>query len=207
MPISLSHLGEVIVAKMAERERLKTIDALGLTESADLDHVRTVGRFAFHECKLAPHHGYIFDGASRVDVILWIRPDLCIALELKLGATRLTRTRINDEFLDDCRTSHNGRRIAGNMMAILDRRFGHTAPADGLEVELYDTRVPVSRNWFVVTRQSVLDKWVGEERPNLSLNTSCVTISSLVAAFGGQRIFNTFVRELLDVDYFNEWVL
>lgn len=206
MPISLSHLGEVIVAGMAERERTATLDALGLTESADLNHVRAVDKFAFHERRLTRHHGYIFDGASRVDVVLWIRPDLAVALELKLGATRLTKSRIDDEFLRDCRTSHNGQRIAGNMMAILDRRFGRIAPADGLSVDLDDAAVQLSRDWLVVTRASVLDKWVGDDRPNFSQNTTCVTIGALVTAFGGQQPFNTLVRELLDIDYFDAWV-
>lgn len=206
MPISLSHFAEVMVSQMAERQRVGTVDALGLTDLADLDHVRSVKTFAFHECKLARHHGYIFDGASRVDVVLWIRPTLAVAIELKLGATRLTKTRIDDEFLHDCGTSHNESRIAGNMMAILDRRFGCIAPADGLSVEIGDARVPLSRDWFIVTRQSVLDKWVGDARPNFSPNTSCVTIGTLVTAFGGKPRFNDLVRELLAIDYFDEWV-
>ncbi len=141
------------------------VNALGLTESADVEHVRSVRQFAFCECKLSRHHGYIFDGASRVDVVLWIRPNLAVALELKLGATRLTKTRIEDEFLQDCRTSHSDQRIAGNMMAILDRRFGNVASANGLSVELENDVVPLSRDWFVITRQSVLDRWVGADRP------------------------------------------
>lgn len=176
------------------------------TELADIDHVRTARTFAFHECKLARHHGYIFDGASRVDVVLWIRPELAVGLELKLGATRLTKTRIDDEFLLDCRTSHNDQRIEGNMMAILDRRFGNIAPPDGLPVELENSVVPLSRDWFVVTRQSILDKWIGDDRPSFSPYTSCVTVGSLVAAFGGQQPFNTLVRELLSIDYFDSWV-
>ncbi len=207
MPISLSHLGEVIVAEMAERERTAIIDILRLTDSADLDHVRTVSTFAFHECRLSPHRGFIFDGASRVDVVLWIRTDLAVALELKLGATRLTKTRIDDEFLRDCRLSHNDTRIAGNMMAILDRRFGDIAPADGVSVQLDDKNIPLSREWFVVTRQSVLDKWVGDNRPSFSSYTSCVSISNLANAFGGQQRFNDLVRELLNIDYFDEWVV
>jgi hypothetical protein len=207
MPISLSHLGEVIVAEMAERKRAATLDALGLTELADLNHVRALDRFAFYECRLARHHGYIFDGASRIDVVLWVRPDLAVALELKLGATRLTKSRIDGEFLLDCRTSHKDKRIAGNMMAILDRRFATIAPVDGLSVELDGSVVQLSRNWFVVTRQSVLNGWAGDSRPNFSRNTTCVTIDKLAAAFGGQQPFNALVRELLDIDYFDAWVI
>ncbi|MCC9603742.1 hypothetical protein LOC67_24595 [Stieleria sp. JC731] len=206
MPVSLSHLAEVIVSEMADRQRMATIEALGLTAIADLDHVESVKTFAYHECKLARHHGYIFDGANRVDVVLWIHPTIAVALELKLGATRLTKTRIDNEFLLDCRTSHKGTRIAGNMMAILDRRFGGIAPEEGLNVEIGDGNIELSREWFVVTRQSILNKWIGDARPDFSPNTSCVTIGALVTAFGGKQRFNDLVGELLAIDYFDEWV-
>jgi len=75
-----------------------------------------------------------------------------------------------------------------------------------VNAELTGADVPLSRHWFVVTRQSVLDKWVGDDRPDFSPNTSCVTIGSLVAAFGGKQPFNDLVRELLAIDYFDEWV-
>jgi hypothetical protein len=206
MSLTLSHLAEVIVSGMAERERKATVDALGLAESADLEHVQSVEKFAFHECNLANHCGYDFDGASRVDVVLWIRKDLAVALELKLGMTRLTRTRVDGELLLDCRTSHNGKRIAGNMMAILDRRLGTIASADGLTVILNGDAVKLSRNWFVVTRQCILDKWVGDSQPDFSQYAKCVTIGELIAAFGGKHTFNPFVRQLLDIDYFKEWI-
>jgi hypothetical protein len=135
-----------------------------------------------------------------------LQPDLAMALELKLGATRLTKTRIDDEFLSNCRTSHNGSRLAGNMMAILDRRFGDLAPEDGLCVELGDANVTVAREWFVVTRQTVLNRWVGDARPCFSVNTKCVAFGTLVAAFGGKNAFNGLVAELLAIDYFDTWV-
>jgi len=149
---------------------------------------------------------YTFDGASRVDVVLWIQENLAVALELKLGETRLTKTRIDDEFLTDCRSSHNDSRIAGNMMAILDRRFGDLAPKPGLSVQIADTEVPLARDWFIVTRQSVLDRWIGNDRPAFSANTKCVAIGTLVDAFGGKSLFNALVAELLDFDYFDSWV-
>jgi len=206
MPISLSHLGEVVVAEMAERKRCEMVNALGLTDLADLDHVRSIKKFAHHECRLARHSKYMFDGASRVDVVLWLQQNLAVALELKLGETRLTPTRIDGEFLTDCRPSHNNSRIAGNMMAILDRRFGDLAPPDGLSVQFADTVVPLARDWFIVTRQTVLDRWVGEDRPEFSPNTKCVAIGTLVQAFGGKLAFNSLVAELLDIDYFDSWV-
>lgn len=206
MPISLSHLGEVVVAEMADRKRCETVDALGLTEMADLNHICSIKRFAHHESRLARHQKYIFDGASRVDVVLWIQKNLAVALELKLGETRLTKTRVDGEFLTVCRPSHNDSRLAGNMIAILDRRFGDLAPKDGLSVQFGDTVVSLARDWFIVTRQSVLDRWIGDDRPEFSPNTKCIAIGTLVHAFGGKSSFNALVAELLDIDYFDSWV-
>jgi hypothetical protein len=206
MKILLSHLGEVIVAEMAQRKRRETLNALGMTELADLEHVYEIDRFAHHECRLAPHDKYIFDGASRVDVVLWIKKHLAVALELKLGKTRLTKTRIDGEFLADCRLSHNDSRLAGNMMAILDRRFGNLAPKDGLSVELHDHVVPLAETWFIVTRQTVLNNWFDDGRPTFSENTECVAIGTLVEAFGGKTAFNNLVTELLEIDYFDAWI-
>jgi len=207
MPISLSHLGELIVAEMADRKRCETLDALGLTQLADVEHVVSVKRFAHHECQLAQHGKFIFDGASRVDVVLWIQPQLAVAMELKFGETRLTKTRIDSEFLTDCRLSHNDTRIAGNMMAILDRRFNDLASKEGLSIEINKYVVPLARNWFLVTRKTVLDRWVGDSRPAFSTNTKCVTIGALAEAFGGRASFNALVSELLEIDYYDAWVI
>jgi hypothetical protein len=196
----------MVVAEMANRTRCETMNALGLTDLADLDYVRSIGRFAHHECRLAPHYRHAFDGASRVDVVLWIQKNLAIALELKLGKTRLTKTRIDNEFLTDCRPSHNDSRIAGNMMAVLDRRFGDVVPKDGLSVQIGETAVPLHRDWFIVTRQSVLDRWIGDGRPAFSPNTKFVAIDTLIDAFGGKLRFNALIAELLDIDYFDSWV-
>ena len=91
-------------------------------------------------------------------------------------------------------------------MAILDRRFGDLAPRDGLSVQLADAVVPLARDWFIVSRQSVLDRWIGEARPTFSPHTKGVAIGRLVQAFGGKSSFNALVRELLEIDYFDSWV-
>lgn len=204
MPISLSHLGEVILAEMADRKRYDILRTFGLDEAADLGFVNNLDRFAFPECQLAPHGGYLFDGASRIDVTFWIRPELAVACELKLGKTRLSKSRVNEEFLADCRLTHNRSRLAGNMMAILDRRFSSLAPVDSLSVVLGDKPVPLSRDWFVVVQQRVLDRWTGDSRPAFSEHTMCISINTIVDAFGGKNPFNALVESLLAIDYYDE---
>lgn len=206
MPLSLSHIGEAIFAEMANLNRLAVLQALDLIPLADPEFVQNLDRFAFAECSLSPHGGYIFDGASRVDVTLWVRPDLAVACELKLGANRLSKTRIDDEFLVTCRLSHQGTRIAGNMMAILDRRFGTVAPADGLCVMLGAKPIELSRSWIVIVQQSTLAKWKKGHSPSFSEYTKCVSMNSVVEKLGGKDAFNSLVQSMLEIDYFDEWL-
>lgn len=206
MSISLSHLGEIVFAEMANGKPESVLRALGLCEIADLDFVLSQDRFAFHETKLSPHGGYGFDGAHRVNVTLWIRPNLAVAYELKLGSTRLTKSRIDEELLKDCRLSHNDTRVAGSMMAILDRRFGSIAPSEGLSVELGDQTVPLARCWFIIVKRQVLERWTVDARPAFSDHTKYKTINEIVEAFGGREDFNELVGQLLKFDYFDKWL-
>lgn len=206
MPISLSHLGEVILAEMADRKRYDILRTFGLDDAADLGFVDKLDRFAFPERHLAPHGGYSFDGASRIDVTFWIRPKLAVACELKLGKTRLNKSRVDDEFLANCRLTHNNSCWGGNMMAILDRRFSSLAPVDGLSVVLGDEPVPLSRNWFVVVRRRVLDRWKADSRPTFSEHTTCISINTIVDAFGGKDPFNALVKSLVAFDYYDKWI-
>lgn len=206
IPISLSHLGETIVAAMANRRRLEVIDALELSDAADPAFVTGLDQFAFTECRLSPHGEYAFDGASRVDVILWLRPDSAVACELKLGTSRLTKSRIDDEFLADCRPSHGGQRLAGNMMAILDRRFGSHAPKEGLAVQIDRQSVPLADKWYVIVQPSVLARWTGGAAPAFSSRERCVSVNTIIDAFGGKQPFNDLVGELLAVDFYGAWI-
>jgi hypothetical protein len=56
-----------------------------------------------------------------------LRPGVATAFELKLGLTWLTKTRLDDEWLQPCVSSHGGRRWSGNVIAVLDRRFPNEA--------------------------------------------------------------------------------
>ena len=206
MPISLSHIGEAIFAEMANLNRLAVLQALDLTPLADPEFVQNLDRFAFAESTLSRHGGYAFDGASRVDVTLWVRPELAVACELKLGANRLSKSRIDDEFLAECRLSHQSTRIAGNMMAILDRRFGALAPTDGLCVILIGKPVPLARQWFVIVQESTLAKWNKGSSPSFSEHTVCRSMNSVVEKFGGKVAFNSLVKRMLEIDYFDEWL-
>ena len=206
MPLKFTHIAESIVTEISNSKRQETIAALGLQSMADQNFINSLEQFAFRECSFEEHGGYLFDGTSKVDIALWLRPELAVACELKLGTARLTARRFETEFLVDCRKSHEGKRLAGNMMAILDRRFGNLAPTDGLKVRLGDNSVTLDRNWKLVVQPSVLKRWKIGDRPNFSSYTSCVAINALVDAFGDAAAFNKLVKQMLDFDYFDSWI-
>lgn len=190
---------------MANRKRRCILQALQLEEIADLNFVKCLPRFAFPESKLCPQNGYTFDGMHRVDVTLWICEDLAVACELKLGGTGLNKSRIDDK-LKPCRPAHGNTRVAGSMMAILDRNFDFVNTSESLSVRLEDKAVTLCRDWFIVAHRKVLDGWKGDSRPAFSPHTKCISIDAIVEAFGGKEEFNNLVREQLTFDYFDEWV-
>ena len=206
MSLKFTHLAEPIVTEIANSKRMEFLDALGLAAIADLDFVASLKQFAFEECSLESHGGYLFDGASRVDVVLWIKPELAVACELKLGTARLTARRFETEFLVDCRESHGGKRLAGNMMSILDRRFGDLAPKDGLSVWLDDACIPLARQWHLILQPSVISKWRNGESPAFSAQTNCVSIKNVVDTYGDSVDFNKLVKKQIDFDYYKSWI-
>lgn len=192
--------------EMANTNRVAIAKVLGLSELLDLDHIKTAPFFAYRECKLSPHNGFSFDGASRVDVVLWVQPKRAVALELKLGKTGLTKSKIDNEFLQPCRPSHHQTRLAGNMMAILDRRFGCHAPEDGLNVEIEGSAIPLFRKWVLITHQVVLDRWIDDAKPSFSQHTNLRSIQKVVRDFGGEKPFNDVVTNQLALNYYEAWI-
>jgi hypothetical protein len=158
MAISLSYLAEVLFTEMANRRRDQFLALTGLGAVADFGFVRQASQIASREVPLAPFGRRIFDGASRIEVAVRLRPGVATAFELKLGTTRLSKTRVDEEWLACCTTSHNDRRWKGNMMAILDRRFGKRVE-DDLAVALDGERYVLTPTWFLVARRPTLSAW------------------------------------------------
>jgi len=205
MAISLPYLAEVLFAEMVNRRRDEFFSLTRLHRIADLDFVRAAPRIASREVPLASFSGRTFDGASRIDVVVRLRPGLATAFELKLGTTRLSKSRVDEEWLACCATSHNDRRWRGNMMAILDRRFPSPV-AEELAAEVNGERLVLTPTWFVVTRRATLAAWQ-TARPDFSDNVRLLAFEDVVDRFGGREPFNALVAEALAVDFYREWVL
>lgn len=206
MPPSLSHFAEDIFAEMANRSREAFIEATGLSAEADPAFVRSVSELAICEATFEPVCDRIFDGACRVDVAVRVRPGAAAAFELKLGATRITKTRVDDEWLQPCTPSHGGRRWKGNVIAVLDRRFeGAAVETLGIRIGSNAERLELIRPWCFVARRRILNAWRNSP-PSFSSGARLIAFEDVVAAFGGAEAFNGLVCGMLDINFYDEWV-
>jgi hypothetical protein len=207
MHVPLPYVGEVVVAAMVNQMRLAFLDLCGLTDQCDLAFVTSPATpIAYTDVTLLPYAGKIFDGASRIDIVVLLSENLGVPLEIKLGTTRLSKTRIDEEWLNGCGLSHRDSRIKGNIMSILERRFPDSVPADSLMANVCGRPVTLTDDWFIVARAKVVDAWIGPRRPIFSPKAKLCRFEDIVRSFGGRAPFNTLMKKLLDFDYYSEWV-
>lgn len=205
MPIALTHFAEKVFAAMVNEQRDAFVSLCGLTDDADADFVHAARELAACDVQLARFGGRAFDGASRVDVVVRLRQDRAVPFELKLGGTRLDSARINRDWLAPCQpSSHADNRWRGNMMAILDRRFPEPVP-DELIVNVDGERLTLTRSWFVVARRRTINAWATFP-PGFSEHVRLLAFEDVVQSFGGRNAFNRMIREMLDFDFYREWV-
>ena len=198
--IALTHVGERLIAEMLTREA-SVRGVLG--DGLGVDVSRRVARV---EVSLASYGKLRFDGASRIDVALVNGEDKrLIACEAKLGATRLSRNAF-ERFLAPCGTSHEGARVKGSMPAILERKLPRVSGSPSLTARAAEGEYVVEERWALIVRRRTAEGWTRRGRPSLSERCAVVSFEDLVHAYGGPRAFNALVRELLEVDYFAEWL-
>lgn len=208
MNMTFSHIGEAVVAQMANANPRLFIEALGLSnKEVDWRHIHSAKPFAYANCKLPPLGDLAFDGQHQVDVALWVKPKSAIALELKLGVTRVDRNSFKERFLTPCGRSHGGLRIKGSMIAILERRFERLSVDEDLCVNLTDKKtVKLASTWGLLMQQSVIDNWQ-DGLKTLSGHAVLRSVQELVHDCGGKRKFNSLVKKVVNFDYFDEWNL
>lgn len=117
----------------------------------------------------------------------------------------MTATRVNEEWLIPCTTSHGDYRWKGNVMAALERKFSETV-GDELTVRIGDRFVPLTREWFIVARRETVIAWQGC-MPAFTPFVRMIAFEDVVSAFGGEESFNQLVRSMLDVNFYREWAL
>ncbi|MEZ9861927.1 hypothetical protein AB4353_01925 [Vibrio breoganii] len=199
--IELNHIGEALVCELINRSNsAKSI----LTNAMDIDSSTLV---AVPEIRLDACAGLIFDGVHKVDIcILDTEAKTCLPVEAKLGLDRLSKNEFAKRFMKPCKTSHNDTRVSGSMISILERQL----PVQCMNQELYVTyrgeQYLVSDKWGLIARAAVHDKWASNGFPSLSSNCKHLAFEELARSYGDKGSFNRLVAEMLEVDYYEQWV-
>lgn len=144
--IQLSHIGELLLAKMIHRSRPVQellFRCIASPASAGGELV------AVPEVQLGRSGKYRFDGAHKLDAaILLTEKGNCLGIEAKPGRDRLSKTEFEKRFLKDCGTSHSDSRISGSMIAILDGKLPNMCERGGGGVEYDNTDYRLLPEWI-----------------------------------------------------------
>lgn len=217
------HFGEPLVAALLQRivneaklqevpcysavDRLETTLATALTR-LNFGNALQVGCNAGLSPICIDGNSYPFDGFSQIDCLL-TDSEKAVAIEVKLGTTRMAGAEFRNRFLTPCKWSkHIPPRITGNMIAILDGRFENselskfalsTAVASGLPL-------PVLQSWILLLRTEVWNKWASNP-PRFNRPCSVLLFEDLVPAVGGAKEFDAIITKLVGGDFANSWGL
>jgi len=199
--IELSHIGEALVCELFNRSNSVRSILMNAME------IKSSTFIAVPEIGLDACAGLIFDGVHKVDIcILDTEAKTCFPIEAKLGLDRLSKNEFTKRFMEPCKTSHNDSRVSGSMISILERQL----PAQCINQELYITylgeKYLVSDKWGLIARSAVLDKWFSNGFPMLSFNCKYLAFEDLASSYGDKGSFNRLITEMLEIDFYKQWV-
>jgi len=168
---------------------------------------------SFHEnAPLCPleHDGraYSFDALSQVDCLV-VRGSAGLAIEVKLGTSRMASREFRRRFLQPCTFSrHVPPRIRGKMIAVLDGRFREEGFGDAPLCAAPAGRQPVTlaRSWVLLIRREVADAWAANP-PLFRRDCWILLFEDLVPAAGGQDEFDKIVSSLVGDRFAEPWGL
>jgi hypothetical protein len=196
--LQLEHVGEPLVSQMLKtsKQARQTLLARDLATAEEV----------CCELPLSEWNARQFDGAHRIDVAILDRTQLkCEAVELKLGHARMTSGAFNIRFLSGTSSSHGNRRVKGSMVSILER-LSTDSSNQPIEARSNGRRYIVQRNWTLVIRKRVFEKWQQATTPQLSRSCRIVLFEDVVESYRGEKTFNKLVSELIRGDYYQEWL-
>jgi hypothetical protein len=196
MPIELTHFGEALAQTLIERRPRKFFELCGL------NHTEIAGGRVYREATLKSYNGRRFDGASRVDLIVPLSDQEAIPIEVKLGVTRLSKRRVDTEWLAGCRTTHGDTAWAGNMLSILDQLVPTNMQQERLIAQVDGNTFRLTHTWFVLVRRQIANTW--ENDPPSFSRAGIIAFDELVTSFRPQE-FDAIVKELLSFPYYDTW--
>jgi len=203
--IEPTHIAEYLIAEMYNRSPgVRALFARQLNKTSSLSD----GYAAVPNLQLATCGCFRFDGAHKIDIAILDKASLsCIPCEAKLGNSRLGKTAFEERFLGSCRTSHKNMRIAGSMMAILERKLPSPCLNYPILISHEGGVYKLTSPWVLIMRKDIHDSWTKYGKPSLS--SACIHISfeAIVEALGGKTPFNSLVSEMVSFDYYETWMV
>jgi len=190
LTIELFHIGEILIAEMlsrvSARRQLHQVSCAvtGINLASELGAASA--EFFANQALVKVHSGkqtYSCDGAQKID-ILCVGEERAIAIEAKLGETRMSRSAFLERFCGSCENAgHRDPRIKGNMIALLDRQFPFKSGQ--ICASLGNRSLTIAEHWWLVVRESVWINWasisplrsarilVFEQLARVSCRTAC----------------------------------
>lgn len=217
MPIELSHIGEDLIAEMlrsiAARNQLSQVACArsGVTLDQDIQSANLQGGYTFtaEDASVVVMHAAgkcSCDGEQKVDV-LCAGAGNAIAIEAKLGEARMSANEFKKRFCQDCeQSSHSDSRLRGSMIAVLERNLpfqGNVA----LIAERNQTQYTVAKNWWLVLRKAVLEKWQKANDFPVSESARILTFDALAKAYGSRQQFDQMVQRVVGADFAGRWMI
>lgn len=199
--LELSHVGEILISEILTRS-LEARQVLRSAGCAISENLVIVPEVRPNNCgPLA------FDGTHRIDVaVLDLDTRICFPFEAKLGLDRLSKNEFSKRFLNQCGTSHKDTRVRGSMISILERMLPSECNNHEMTVDYQNRAYPVSKKWGLICRAKIIKKWSNAGSPPLSPDCIPICFEDLATAYGSAQEFNTLVTELLNQDYYANWV-
>lgn len=213
MPIELTHIGEDLIAEMlnslAQRQQLPRV-ACAISARSLADDIRDSGLgepivFQADDAMLAVRNAaceYACDGEQTVDVLCGGAAS-AIAFESKLGETRMSSSEFRKRFCGQCKTSHSESRLSGSMVAVLDRNLPFDGESD-LIASVDDRQWTLVGPWWLVVRQSVVDKW--RKAKDIPVTSARIlSFDALAQIYGSRQQFDQLVQRVVGSDFAGRW--
>lgn len=91
------------------------------------------------------------------------------------------------------------------MISIIERKLPPQCFGEKLSVTYQKQTYELTKNWGLISRDKVSNKWKQYGFPELSEYCTHISFEALVESFGSKDDFNYLVSGLIKADYYKLW--
>jgi len=92
------------------------------------------------------------------------------------------------------------------MIAILERKLPDNCSDSPIVVTHKGSTFQLVPTWILIVRDRIIGSWARSGKPALSSKCVTLAIERIVDSFGGREAFNSLVAQLIDFDYYRQWI-